>query len=103
MASYSRSPINVRLQPPVATSHSLIVRMYRLGLLGNDINMIFRILVIFEMAAGAMMLNQKLQESIYTQSAVIKVLTLKCSRNLPAGMSAATSEQDHSIRFKRIA
>ena len=65
--------------------------------------MIFRILVIFEMAAGAMMLNQNLQESIYTQSAVLKVLTLKCSRNLADCMSAATSEQEHSIGFKRIA
>ena len=64
--------------------------------------MILKILVIFEMATGAMMLNQNLQESIYTQSAVIKVLTLKCSRNLTACMSAATSEQDHSIGFKRI-
>src|SRR4028118_1414865 len=101
MPSNSRSPINVLIQPPVATFHTLIND--RLDLLGNDINMILRILVIFEMAAGAMMLNQNLQESIYTQSAVIKVLTLKCSRNLAACMSAATSEHEHSIGFKRMA
>ena len=59
--AYALCPMPYALCPQ---EHLMLLRK-AIGLLGNYINMILRILVIFEMAAGAMMLNQNLQESLH--------------------------------------
>jgi len=55
--------------------------------LSNDINTILRILIIFKVKACTVLLIQNLQESVYAQRAVLKIQTLKCSRNLTLFMS----------------
>jgi hypothetical protein len=69
--------------------------------LGNEIDMLFRILVVFQVPAGATLRHEDVQEAIDPYRTVGKLLALKRPGYFSAGVTPTASEEQHTARLQR--
>lgn len=71
--------------------------------MGNDGDVSFGVLIVFQMTTGAVIVHQEFQEGIDAEGTVFKVLALEGAGNFIGDMATATGKQNDAMGFEGVA